>query len=69
LNPNGTFAASYNQTLYEKTIPPLHGLAWVVWHLVSAGADRHSDSQPDSADGSNGGNLNSGGSNNANGSP
>ena len=38
-------------------------LARVVWQLVSTGADRKSDCQPDSADGSNGrdsGNLNSG---------
>ena len=43
LNPNRTFAASYDQTLYEKTIPPLHVLARVVWQLVSAGSDRNSD--------------------------
>ena len=72
LNPNRIFAASYDQTLYEKTIPPLHVLARVVWQLVSAGADRKSDCQPDSTDGSNGANscnLNSGVSINANGSP
>ena len=72
LNPNRTFAASYDQTLYEKTIPPLHVLARVVWQLVSAGSDRNSDCQPDSTDGSNSrdsGNLNSGVSINANGSP
>jgi hypothetical protein len=43
LNPNRTFAASYDQTLYEKTIPPLHVLARVVWHLVSPGPDRKCD--------------------------
>src|SRR5436305_6930878 len=62
LNPNRTFTASYDQTLYEKTIPPLHGLARAVWQLVSAGADGKSDCQPDSADGNNGrdsGDLNS----------
>ena len=72
LNPNRTLAASYDQTLYEKTIPPLHVLARVVWQLVSAGSDRKSDCQPDSTDGSNSrdsGNLNSGASINTNGSP
>ena len=62
LNPNRTFAASYDQTLYEKTIPPLHVLARVVWQLVSADSNRSPDCQPDSTDGSNGrdsGNLNS----------
>ena len=39
LNPNWAFTASYDQTLYEKTIPPLHVLARAVWHLVSAGSD------------------------------
>ena len=39
LNPNRTFAASYDQTLYEKTIPPLHVLTRVVWQLVSAVSD------------------------------
>ena len=53
LNPNWAFTASYDQTLYEKTIPPLHGLARVVWQLVSADFDRNSDCQPDSSDGSN----------------
>src|SRR5438067_3997802 len=43
LNPNRTFAASYDQTLYEKTIPPLHVLARVVWQLVSTGSDRKCD--------------------------
>ena len=52
LNPNRTFAASYDQTLYEKTIPPLHVLARVVWQLVSADSHRNSDCQPDSPDGS-----------------
>ena len=47
------FTASYNQTLYEKTIPPLHVLARVVWQLVSADSDRKSDCQPDNSDGSN----------------
>ncbi len=62
LNPNRTFAASYDQTLYEKTIPPLHVLARVVWQFVSADSDRNSYCQPDSTDGSNGrdsSNLNS----------
>jgi len=53
LNPNWVFTASYDQTLYEKTIPPLHVLAGTVWQLVSAGSDRISDCQRDSADGSN----------------
>ena len=66
LNPNRTFAASYDQTLYEKTIPPLHVLARAVWQLVSADCDRNSDRQPNSSDGSN---LNSGISSNTNGSP
>jgi len=69
LNPNGTFAASYDQTLYEKTIPPLHVLARVVWQLISSVSNRNSDCEPDSTDGSNSGNLNSGVSINANGSP
>ena len=68
LNPNRTFAASYNQTLYEKTIPPLHGLARALWHLVSAGADRNADCQPDSSNNRNSGDLDSGASINANGS-
>jgi hypothetical protein len=59
LNPNRPFTASYDQTLYEKTIPPLHVLARVVWHLVSADSHRDSDCQPDSTDG---GNLNGGAS-------
>jgi hypothetical protein len=53
LNPNWGFTASYDQTLYEKIIPPLHVLARAVWHLVSASSDRNSDCQPDSPDGSN----------------
>ena len=72
LNPNRPFTASYDQTLYEKTIPPLHVLARVVWQLISAGSDRKSDCQPDSSDGSNSrnsGNLNSGVSVNTSGSP
>jgi len=72
LNPNRTFTASYDQTLYEKTIPPLHVLARVVWQLVSADSDRKSDCQPDSRDGSNSpnsGDLNSRVSINTNGSP
>ena len=47
-------------------------LARAVWQLVSAGSNRNSDCQPDSTDGSNSrdsGNLNSGASINANGSP
>jgi hypothetical protein len=63
LNPNRTSTASYDQTLYEKTIPPLHVLARVVWQLVSAESDRNSDCQPDRTDGNNSrdsGNLNSG---------
>ena len=71
LNPNRTFAASYDQTLYEKTIPPLHGLARAVWQLVSAVSNRKSDCQPDSTDGSNGhdsGNLTRGVSISADGS-
>jgi len=65
LNPNRMFTASYNQTLYEKTIPPLHVLARVVWQLISSVSNRNSDCQPDSSDGSNrrdSGNLNSGAS-------
>jgi hypothetical protein len=65
LNPNWAFTASYDQTLYEKTIPPLHVLARAVWQLVSADFKRNSDRQPDSPDGSNSrdsGNLNSGAS-------
>jgi hypothetical protein len=72
LNPNRTFAASYDQTLYEKTIPPLHVLARVVRQLVSADSDRKSDCQPDSRDGTNSpnsGNLNSRASINTNGGP
>jgi hypothetical protein len=72
LNPNWAFTASYDQTLYEKTIPPLHVLARIVRQLVSADSNRHSDCQPDSTDGSNSrdsGNLNSGVSINTNGSP
>ena len=68
LNPNRMFTASYDQTLYEKTIPPLHVLARVVWQLVSADSDRKSDCQPDSSNNRNSGNLNSGVSNNTNGS-
>ena len=30
LNPNWGFTASYDQTLYEKIIPPLHVLARAV---------------------------------------
>ena len=70
LNLNWAFTASYDQTLYEKTIPPLHMLARVVWQLISSGSDRKSDCQPDSSAGSNSrnsGNLNSGVS--TNGSP
>jgi hypothetical protein len=65
LNPNRTFTASYDQTLYEKIIPPLHVLARVVWQLVSADSNRSPDCQPDSNDGSNcrvSGNFNSGAS-------
>ena len=65
LNPNRAFTASYDQTLYEKTIPPLHVLARVVWQLVSADSHRNSDYQPDRTDGSNSrdsGNLSSGAS-------
>jgi hypothetical protein len=65
LNPNWAFTASYDQTLYEKTIPPLHVLARAVWQLVSADSKRTSDCQPDSSDGSNrrdSGNFNSGAS-------
>ena len=67
LNPNRMSTASYDQTLYEKTIPPLHLLARVVWQLVSADSDRNSDCQPDSTDGSHSrgsGNLSSGASTN-----
>jgi hypothetical protein len=65
LNPNRTSTASYDQTLYEKTIPPLHVLARAVWQLVSADSDRNSYCQPDSTDDSNSrdsGNLSSGAS-------
>ena len=61
LNPNRTLIASYDQTLYEKTIPPLHVLARAVWQLVSAGSNPNGDCQPDSGDGRNScdsGNLN-----------
>src|SRR5882757_3737856 len=68
LNLNWAFTASYDQTLYEKTIPPLHMLARVVWQLISSGSDRKSDCQPDSSDGRNSCNLNSGVSINTNGS-
>jgi len=53
LNPNGPFAASYDQTLYEKIIPPLHVLARAVWQLVSAGSNPNGDCRPDSSDGRN----------------
>src|SRR5262249_17409474 len=53
LNLNRAFTASYDQRLYEKTIPPLHVLTGPVWHLVSAGSNRKSDCQSDSTDGSN----------------
>jgi hypothetical protein len=46
LNPNRPFTASYDQRLYEKTIPPLDVLAGAVWHLVPAGSHRKSDCQP-----------------------
>jgi len=69
LNPNRTFAASYDQTLYEKTIPPLHVLARVVWQLISSVSNRKSDCQPDGSNSRNSGNLNSGVSINTNGSP
>ena len=53
LNPKGAFSASYDQTVYEKTIPPLHVLAGAVWHLVSAGSNRKCQPQSNSSDGSN----------------
>ena len=53
LNPKCAFTASYDQTLYEKTIPPLYVLTWAVWQLVSAGCNRDADCQPNSRDGSN----------------
>jgi hypothetical protein len=53
LNPNWALTASYNQTLYEKTIPPLHVLARAVWQLVSPGFNRVPGCQPDGTDGSN----------------
>jgi hypothetical protein len=62
LNPNRTFTASYDQTLYEKTIPPLHVLARVVWQFVSADSDRNSDFQPDGSNSRDSGNLNNGAS-------
>ena len=68
LNPNRTLAASYDQTLYEKIIPPLHLRDSAGWQLVCAGSNRDSDCQPDRTDGSNSrdsGNLNSGASINA----
>jgi len=68
LNPNWAFTASYDQTLYEKTIPPLHVLARAVWHLVSAGSDRNSECQPDSSNSGDSGNLNGDASINTNGS-
>jgi len=43
LNPNRTFTASYDQTLYEKTIPPLHVLARIVWQLISPSSGPNSD--------------------------
>jgi len=72
LNPNWAFTASYDQTLYEKTIPPLHVLARAVWQLVSAESNRNSDCQPDSTDFSNSrdrSNFNNGASINLNGTP
>ena len=53
LNPNWDFGASYDQRLYEKTIPPLDVLAGAVWHFVSAGSNRQPDCQPDSPGGCN----------------
>ena len=35
LNPEREVAASYDQTLYEKTIRPLPMFARAVWQLVS----------------------------------
>jgi len=51
LNPNRTFNASYDQTLYEQIIPPLHLLDGTDWQLVCAGFNRNSDCQPNSSDG------------------
>ena len=62
LNPNWAFTASYDQTLYEKTIPPLHVLARAIWHFISPGSNRNPGCHADSTDGSNGrdsGSLNS----------
>jgi hypothetical protein len=62
LNPNRPFAASYDQRLYEKTIPPLHVLPRALRHLVSPGANRSAHYQSDSADSSSrrdSGNVNS----------
>jgi hypothetical protein len=67
LNPNQAFTASYDQTLYEKIIPPLHVLARVVWHLISAVSSRNSDCQPDGGSDGDSGNLNSGVNLNTNG--
>jgi hypothetical protein len=69
LNPNWAFTASYDQTLYEKTIPPLHVLDGAGRQLVCPSSNRNPDCQSDSSDGSNrrdSGNLIGGASLNSN---
>jgi len=53
LNPNGAFAASYDQRHYEKIIPPLHLLTGAGWQLVWAGSNRNTHCQPDNNGSSN----------------
>ncbi len=53
MNPNRAFAASYDQTLYEKIIRPLYVLDSSGWQLVCAGSNRYPDCEPDSSNGSN----------------
>jgi len=63
VNPNRTFTASYDQTLYEKNYSSSSCARSGCMQLVSADSDRNSDFQPDRTDGSSSrdsGNLNSG---------
>ena len=59
LNPIWAFGASYNQTLYEKTIPPLYVLARGIRHLVSPSFNRNAYGEPDGGSSRDSGNLNS----------
>ena len=71
LNPNRPFSASYDQTAYEKTIPPLYLRDAGDGQLTWPGSNGYSDCQPDSSDRSDSrdsGNLNSGVGINTNGS-